>query len=244
MDPSTFGEGTSTTSGESTEQSVTGQVKERVSETAHAARERSGAAAGQVRSRISEQMDQRSTQAGQQIASTASDVRSVADELQRQGKHAPARLATQVADRADRFGGYLQSADGDRILRDIESAARQQPWAVVAGGVLLGFAASRFLKASSSRRYASTRHDMTSVRSVDHSYDVSDTRPMPTAATGAVPAGEVYPPSGAYVDEPPVGGAVPSPTSSTGVPFAAPPGAEEPFEASPTDPGASPGRGL
>jgi hypothetical protein len=31
--------------------------------------------------------------------------------------------------------------------------ARKNPWAVVAGGVALGFAASRILKASSSERY-------------------------------------------------------------------------------------------
>ena len=35
------------------------------------------------------------------------------------------------------------------------SFGRRQPWAVIAGGLALGFAASRFLKASSSRRYES-----------------------------------------------------------------------------------------
>ena len=40
-------------------------------------------------------------------------------------------------------------------LGDLENIARQRPWVVVAGGVALGFAASRFLRASSGERYSS-----------------------------------------------------------------------------------------
>jgi hypothetical protein len=39
----------------------------------------------------------------------------------------------------------------------VEDFARSKPWAVAAGGLALGFAASRFLKASSSRRYQQTQ---------------------------------------------------------------------------------------
>jgi hypothetical protein len=80
-------------------------------------------------------------------------VRSVAEELRRQGKDTPARMVEQVAGQADRAADYLRQASGDRILRDVEDLARSRPWAVAAGGLALGFAASRFLKASSSRRY-------------------------------------------------------------------------------------------
>jgi hypothetical protein len=81
------------------------------------------------------------------------DVRSMAEQLRSQGKDTPARVAEQVADRAEWFGSYLRDADGERLLRDAEDVARRQPWLVAAGGLALGFAASRFLKASSSRRY-------------------------------------------------------------------------------------------
>jgi uncharacterized membrane protein YqjE len=80
-------------------------------------------------------------------------VRSVAEELRRQGKDTPARLAEQSAGQTDRVANYLKGASGERLLRDIENFARRQPWAVAAGGLMLGFTASRFLKASSSRRY-------------------------------------------------------------------------------------------
>jgi hypothetical protein len=139
-----------------TEGSTTDQVKDQVKEKAQVAQDKARGAMGQARGRISEQVDQRSTQAGERIAGTASDVRSIAQELRNQGKDAPANLAEQVAGQADRVGDYLKGASGDRILRDVEDFARRQPMLVAAAGLALGFAASRFLKASSSRRYESS----------------------------------------------------------------------------------------
>jgi ElaB/YqjD/DUF883 family membrane-anchored ribosome-binding protein len=119
------------------------------------AKEKAREAAGRARGRMSEEVDRRSTQAGGQVSSSAGDARSVADELRKQGKDTPARYVEQAAERAERLGGYLQESDGDRILRDVEDFARRNPWAVAAGGLALGFVASRLLKASSSERYRS-----------------------------------------------------------------------------------------
>jgi hypothetical protein len=135
--------------------STTDQVKDQVRETAQVAQDKARGAVGQARGRLGEQVDRRSTQAGERIAGTASDVRSIAGELRNQGKDAPANLAEQVASQAERVGDYLKGASGDRILRDVEDFARRQPMLVAAGALALGFAASRFLKASSSRRYES-----------------------------------------------------------------------------------------
>jgi hypothetical protein len=132
---------------------VTDQVKDQVREKAQVAQDKARGALGQARGRLSDQVDQRSTQAGERVAGTASDVRSIAQELRNQGKDGPANLAEQVASQADRVGDYLKGASGDRILRDVEDFARRQPMLVAAAGLALGFAASRFLKASSSRRY-------------------------------------------------------------------------------------------
>ena len=139
--------------GQSTTSELGDRSREKVQEVAGQAREQAQELTGQAKGVVQQQVDSRSTQAGEQVASTAQDLRSVAEQLRNQGKEAPARLADQVADRADRVGGYLKDADGDRILSDIEDFARRQPWAVVAGGVALGFLASRFLKASSTQRY-------------------------------------------------------------------------------------------
>ena len=39
------------------------------------------------------------------------------------------------------------------MLHDLETFGRRRPWSMVAAGVAVGFAASRFLKASSRNRY-------------------------------------------------------------------------------------------
>jgi hypothetical protein len=144
--------GTATANGPSTgggaESSTAQQAKDKAQETAQQA-------AGQAKGRVRDQVDQRSTDAGQRVSGVAGDVRSVGEELRKQGKDQPAKLADQAAHHAERLGDYLTNSDGDTILRDVEDFGRRQPWAVIAGGIALGFAASRFLKASSSRRYES-----------------------------------------------------------------------------------------
>jgi hypothetical protein len=128
-------------------------AKDKAEELASQAQDRAQEVAGQAKGRMRDQVDQRSTEAGERVSSTAQDVRSVGEELRKQGKDQPARLADQAADRAERLGGYLKESDADRILRDIEDFGRRQPWAIVAGGLALGFVGSRFLKASSQKRY-------------------------------------------------------------------------------------------
>ncbi|HEX8074135.1 MAG TPA: hypothetical protein VF545_04075 [Thermoleophilaceae bacterium] len=115
--------------------------------------EKAQEAAGQAKSKIREQVDERSAKAAEQVSSTAADVRTVAEELRKQGKDGPAKIADQAAERAEKVGGYLERSDADRILNDVEDFGRRQPWAVVAGGLALGFVASRLLKASSGERY-------------------------------------------------------------------------------------------
>jgi len=143
-----------------------GQAKDKAQETQSAAQEKAQQAkevasektqqaAGEAKGRLRQQVDQRSTQAGEQVGSTAGDLRSVGDELRKQGKDKPAQLAEQAAERTEKLGSYLQESDADRILNDIEDFGRRQPWLVGGAGLVLGFAASRFLKASSSKRYES-----------------------------------------------------------------------------------------
>lgn len=134
-----------------------GGIKDQAQEKAHQVRDQAGEqvhkATGQARDRVREQVAQRSTQAGEQVGQHASDLRAVAGQLREQGKDGPARVADQVAERAERAGSWMKESDADRILGDVEDFARSNPWAVAAGALALGFVASRVLKASSSRRY-------------------------------------------------------------------------------------------
>jgi uncharacterized membrane-anchored protein YhcB (DUF1043 family) len=119
------------------------------------AQEAAGQAASKVQETVRSQVDQRSTQAGEQISTVAQELRSVGDHLRERDDGQAASLAVQVADRAERVGGYLTDSDADRILSDVEDLGRRQPWLALAGGVAIGVVAARFLKASSSDRYRS-----------------------------------------------------------------------------------------
>jgi ElaB/YqjD/DUF883 family membrane-anchored ribosome-binding protein len=129
------------------------QAQQKVQDVGRQAQQQAQNMAGQARDRIRGQVDQRSTQAGEQIAGQAGDIRTVAQQLREQGKDKPAQLAEQAAQQGDRVASYLKESDAHRMIGDAESFARRRPWAVVAGGVALGFAASRMVKASSSERY-------------------------------------------------------------------------------------------
>jgi ElaB/YqjD/DUF883 family membrane-anchored ribosome-binding protein len=130
-------------------QSTTEQVKDRVQDATAQAR-------GKMSEQVSQQVDTRSTQAGEQVSAAADAMRRTGDQLRQEGKEGPAKLMDQVAERGERLGSYLSESSGDRILRDVESFARRQPWLFAGGSVVLGFFVSRFVKASSSRRYRET----------------------------------------------------------------------------------------
>ena len=130
-----------------------GKAQEKAQEAAQVAQEKAQEAKGAARDRIRTEVDTRSTQAGEQAATVAQDVRSVGDHLRSAGKDKPAELADKAAERVAEISDYLKRSDGDAILRDAERLGRDKPWAVMTGGIALGIVASRFLKASSSRRY-------------------------------------------------------------------------------------------
>jgi hypothetical protein len=112
-----------------------------------------GNAASKAQDAVRTQVDDRSSQAGEQVGSMASDLRSVSEQLRSQENERAADLAERVAGKAEEVGSYLTDSDANKILGDIEDLGRRQPWLALAGGVAVGIAAARFLKASSSQRY-------------------------------------------------------------------------------------------
>ena len=208
------------------------QAQEAAAQAKDKAGEVAGQAAQQAKGRVRSQVDERSTLAGQQVSSTASDARDVAQALREKGQEKPAQLAEQAADRVDQLGSYLQEADADRIIHDIEDLGRKQPMAVVFGGLALGFAASRFLKASAEQRYEAASTGNYSRQSgysagyqpgYQSGYSTRPTTPALPATTGtppvpgATPAPAVGGVTPAFPD-PIVGGAGVSPERPTGNP--------------------------
>jgi ElaB/YqjD/DUF883 family membrane-anchored ribosome-binding protein len=134
-------------------QSTTEEAKERVQETAQKVGEKAEEVRSQAGERVRQELETRSTQAGEQVSTTADAIRKVGEQLRQEGNDAPARYADQVAERVERLGNYLSQANADRMLRDVESFARRQPWLAAFGGAAIGFLASRFVRASSVNRY-------------------------------------------------------------------------------------------
>lgn len=186
------------------DQSATEQAKEKVAEAA-------GQAQDTVRGAVGDQVDQRSDQAAEKVESVADDVRAVSESLEDRGQDAAARIVEQGADYAQQLSDYLRRSGSDQILGDVESFARRQPWAVAAGGLLIGFAASRVLRASAASSTSGSRetgsYPSVGVGAPGDTYAGSDAYlpvvpagdPYATgtgADPGGVPTGDPYAPTG------------------------------------------------
>jgi cell division septum initiation protein DivIVA len=195
-----------------TAQEMTGKAQEKAHEVAGEAQEKAQEMAGKAQEGVRQQLDDRTTKAGEQVSSTAQDLRSVGEELRKQGKDTPAKLADRAAEQTEKVGTYLKEADADRMLHDVEDFGRQRPWAVLAGGMVLGVAAARFLKASSRSRYQQ-RSGTTAAAQVSQG-----TTPLPRRS--AVEPVATPPPSTALPGDPAPGtGGMGTPgTAGTGIP--------------------------
>jgi hypothetical protein len=176
------------------------------------AKETAEQAAGQARDRVRSEVDRRSTEAGDQATSVADAMRQSAQQLREQGKEGAAKPMENVAERVERAGSWLRESDGDSILRDVEDFGRRQPMAVIAGGMVVGFALSRLLKASSTKRYEASR---------SNGAGAGAGVPQTTTTTGAY---------GGSAPEPP---AAPSPGFPQGAPTSTTPPAHMPPVAPP-----------
>ncbi len=170
------------------------RAKEQVQEKAQVAQDKLKEGTATLHSRVREQVDQRSTQVGEEVSSSAQALRSTGERLRDEGRDGPARAAERAAEQAERVGGYLTESDADRILRDAEDFGRRQPLAVAAIGLVAGFAASRFLKASSSSRYASRSSQPSQVGDVREPAAIGNGSDAPGTAVPAVPAVAPPPP--------------------------------------------------
>src|SRR3954453_20039866 len=144
---------------------TTTDVREQAQEKAQQAQEKVQEVASNATGQARTQIDQRSTEMGERVNSTADDIRSVGQQLREQGKDQPAKLAEQAAGHVERVGGWLRDSDSDKLMSDIEDFGRKQPWAFALGGLALGVAASRFLKASSTQRYQQRQTGTTGTQS-------------------------------------------------------------------------------
>lgn len=130
-----------------------GGVQEKAHEVVAQAQDKAEELKEQGNTRLRSEVETRSTEIGEQATSVAEALRRSANDLD--GK--PAAIVTGAAERLESLGRYLRDGDADKLLGDLEGIARRQPWLAGGLGAAAGFVAARFLKASSDRRYQTTR---------------------------------------------------------------------------------------
>lgn len=123
-----------------------------VHDTTTAAKDKAQEVGSQVGDQAKSQVDTRTTQAGDQLQDKADGLHQMSDQLRDSGQDAFAQLTDKVAALTEDVARYMRDADADKIMGDVESLARRQPWAVAAGGLFLGLAASRIVKAATDNR--------------------------------------------------------------------------------------------
>jgi ElaB/YqjD/DUF883 family membrane-anchored ribosome-binding protein len=139
------------------QEGLVGQASTQMQEAASAAQEKAVELKEQGKSKLGESLDQRTNDAGLQARKMAQALRQSGEQLANEGNgQQAAGLAEAAADRIEQLGGYLERTSGDELMRDVEDFARRRPWIVAGMGLVAGLAASRFLKASSERRYGAS----------------------------------------------------------------------------------------
>jgi hypothetical protein len=127
-------------------------AQQKAQEVAGQAKEKAMGVAAPAAQGLKTQIDTRTTSVGEGVTGLADVARMAGDEMRQKGQDGPAQYADRAAEYVERLGGYLRDADPDRMLKDVEGVARKQPALVAGGGLILGFLAARFLRASSQGR--------------------------------------------------------------------------------------------
>lgn len=106
-----------------------------------------------ARGAVIEQIDRRTTRVGMVLQMHVYNLRSMGSSLRDQGLDSTGNLVEYAANRLGVVSNYLVQTDGDRVVHDIESVAREHTAITGAVGLVLGFTAARLLKASASNRF-------------------------------------------------------------------------------------------
>lgn len=136
--------------GGSADASIAEQAQEKVQQTAQQASQKTS-------KYLREQTETRAGQASEELRAVAQAMRRSGHSLHAEGKESAGAALDNVTDGLERLSRYLGEADGDRMLKDLESFGRSKPWGMIGLGLGVGLVASRFLKASSQNRYQAGR---------------------------------------------------------------------------------------
>jgi len=205
----------SVTTQDAGQEGLVDQAKSGVGGVASEVQDKAAELKDQGRGKLGETLDRRTTEVGGQAREAAQVLRQSGTQMSQEGQpgnQQVVHLTQMAADQVERLGGYLERVSGDELLRDAEQFARRRPWVVAGLGLIAGLAASRFLKASSERRYESSsmsgvgRYSYSSARpAAGGSYEAT-TRGGSYEATTPGGSYEATTPGGSYQPTTPGGG--------------------------------------
>ncbi|MFO0591501.1 MAG: hypothetical protein U0441_28395 [Polyangiaceae bacterium] len=117
---------------------VTGQV-------ASDAKQAASQVAEQAKELVSQKVTEKAGRGAGDIRQFAHVLRNTRGQL---GDNMAAPLVDKAADQLERFSRFLQDANPERVVRDVESFARREPLLFLGGAFALGLLGARFLKSS------------------------------------------------------------------------------------------------
>lgn len=126
---------------------VADEAMEQVSTIADRAKEEVGAATDKARSLAADQKDLLAAQ----VSGVADAMDRAASDLEA-NNGASAQYARMIADNAEKLSATIRDNDVDHLLGMAQDFGRRQPALFIGAAALLGFAASRFVLASTRRR--------------------------------------------------------------------------------------------
>ena len=159
------------------------QAQEAATQVKEQAQEKVVEVKGRASDKVRGQLDTRSTEMADQIAPFAQALHKAGDHLVSQGNGAGGKAAHRAGDQVEQLTSYLHSSNSARFLGDIEGFARRRPWAAGGIGLVAGFMAARFLKASSESRYTSAQrpYDDRPATDLPLHRDLEAPAPLPSA---------------------------------------------------------------
>lgn len=120
------------------------EVYELADQAKQAATETASGAGDMVRQRLDDQYHR----LGGRLDEMVRNLNQAADTLDEQGSASAGNLIHGATRQMERVGSYVRTTSADDVLSDADRYAKQHPVTVIAGGVIVGLVASRFLKAA------------------------------------------------------------------------------------------------
>ena len=157
-------------------------ARDKAEELKDTVRESSTQLSSTARDWMAQEADQRTSAVAAQARTIADAMRQTSSRLTQDGQAQAAHVTDTVAGRVEQLASYLDQSDGERLMSDVQDLARRNPWAFAAAGLVAGFAASRFMKASRPNQMSSSAGTMANASTTARSYGPGS---EPYGASGA-----------------------------------------------------------